>query len=138
MYFTLYCTGEVSLSTSNWCKNPESVLQKMRISGILYKRIANLSSPKPKAQPIRSDAPAFCRISCLTIPHPNNSIHWSLWNISNSQDGCVNGKYSLTQRYWISVSEKFFLFYSIKRGVKIFEILPNRKLKFKYIHVFQK
>ena len=37
-------------------------------------------------------------ICCCIMPHPRTSIHSPLKNISNSQEGCVNGKYADTHR----------------------------------------
>uniref|UniRef100_A0A336KKU4 CSON012370 protein n=1 Tax=Culicoides sonorensis TaxID=179676 RepID=A0A336KKU4_CULSO len=88
--------------------NPVSRLQKSRISGISNKIIASLSKPRPKAYPIEFLTPVFCKISSRIMPQPNTSIHFPLCKISNSHEGCVNGKYVSTQRHSILGPNKDF------------------------------
>ena len=47
--------------TWNWFQNRGSVNQKYCISGILYKIIASISKPIPKAQPILSSMPVLTK-----------------------------------------------------------------------------
>lgn len=90
----------------NCAINLSSVLQNSRMSGMAKSFIANRSKPSPNAQPTFCPAPARWRMFCSTIPQPRTSIHWPFHNISNSQEGCVKGKKTSTQRNWRSVPNK--------------------------------